>query len=88
MCAASAGVRSRLVSPAGLLTQQLIRDCEVNNRGTPSKTIEQSVTVIGINELRCLLNAHGLAVIASTTFEVVTGLKRGTAFAILATKTA
>ena len=31
------------------------------DRGTPSKTIEQSVTVIGINELRCLLNATTLS---------------------------
>jgi hypothetical protein len=37
--------------------------------------------------LGCLLAAHGLAVMASTTFEVVTGLKRGTAFAIVATRT-
>ena len=31
------------------------------DRGKPSKTIEESVTVIGMNELRCLLNATTLA---------------------------
>lgn len=30
------------------------------DRGTPSSTVEHSVTVIGINELRCLLNANSL----------------------------
>lgn len=36
------------------------------DRGTPSNTVEQSVTVIGINELRCLLNANSLVEIFPT----------------------
>ena len=38
------------------------------DRGTPSKTIEESVNVIGINELRCLLGATTLSEIFPSKF--------------------
>ncbi len=37
------------------------------DRGNKSSTIEESVTVIGINELRCLLNANSLSEIFPTS---------------------
>ncbi len=40
------------------------------DRGAASKTIEQSVNVIGINELRCLLNATTLSEIFPSKFPV------------------